>query len=60
MPCAALRRDLAAMRLASQLRETLWSMASELRPSVDFDYAAYTRENLARLEAEKARFASAR
>jgi hypothetical protein len=35
-------------------------MASELRPSVDFDYAAYTRENLARLEAEKARFASAR
>jgi hypothetical protein len=27
---------------------------------VDFDYAAYTRENLARLEAEKARFASAR
>jgi thiamine kinase-like enzyme len=59
-PGAALRRDLAAMRLASQLRETLWSMASELRPSVDFDYAAYTRENLARLEAETARFAASR
>jgi len=59
-PGAALRRDLAAMRLASQLRETLWSMASELRPSVDFDYAAYTRENLARLEAEAARFAATR
>lgn len=59
-PGAALRRDLAAMRLASQLRETLWSMASELRPAVDFDYAAYTRENLARLEAEAARFAATR
>lgn len=59
-PGAALRRDLAAMRLASQLRETLWSMASELRPAVDFDYAAYTRENLARLEVEKARFAATR
>jgi hypothetical protein len=29
-------------------------MASELRPSVDFDYAAYTRETLARFEAERA------
>jgi thiamine kinase-like enzyme len=59
-PGTAMRRDLAAMRLASQLRETLWSMASELRPSVDFDYAAYTRENLARLEAERARLGVAR
>ncbi len=57
-PDAALRRDLAAMRVASQLRETLWSMASELRPSVDFDYASYTRENLARLAAERDRLAA--
>lgn len=49
---AALRRDMAAMRIVSLLRETLWSMVSELHPTVAFDYAAYTRENLARLEAE--------
>lgn len=49
---AALRRDMAAMRIVSLLRETLWSMVSELHPAVAFDYAAYTRENLARLEAE--------
>jgi hypothetical protein len=42
------------MRAASLLRETLWSMVSELHPAVDFDYAAYTRETLARLEAELA------
>ncbi len=53
-PSAALRRDMAAMRAASLLRETLWSMVSELHPAVDFDYAAYTRETLARLEAEVA------
>jgi thiamine kinase-like enzyme len=49
---AALRRDMAAMRVVSLLRETLWSMVSELHPAVDFDYAAYTRETLARLDAE--------
>jgi hypothetical protein len=27
-------------------------MVSELHPAVDFDYAAYTRETLARLDAE--------
>jgi thiamine kinase-like enzyme len=53
-PDEALRRDMAAMRIVSLLRETLWSMTSELHPTVDFDYAAYTRENLARLEAELA------
>ena len=36
------------MRCASLLRETMWSMVSELNPQVQFDYAAYTRENLAR------------
>ena len=53
-PDAALRRDMAAMRAASLLRETLWGMVSELHPAVDFDYAAYTRATLARLEAELA------
>ena len=45
---AALQRKFDAMRCASLLRETMWSMVSELNPQVQFDYAAYTRENLAR------------
>ena len=45
-----LRRRYAAMRCASLLREAMWSMASELHSTIDFDYAAYTAENLARLE----------
>jgi hypothetical protein len=45
---------MAAMRVASALRETLWSMTSEMRPSVAFDYATYTRDCLARLEQEVA------
>lgn len=48
----ALRRRAAAMTAASLLRETMWSMVSELAPAaVGFDYAAYTAENLARFEA---------
>jgi len=49
-PDTDLRRQLAAMKTASLLRETLWSMVSELNSSVDFDFAAYTDDNLARLE----------
>lgn len=49
-PDADLRRSLAAMKTASLLRETLWSMVSELRSEVDFDFAAYTEDNLARLD----------
>lgn len=37
-----------AMKCASLLRETLWSMVSELHSSLDFDFAAYTAENLER------------
>jgi len=37
-----------AMKCASLLRETLWSMVSELTSSIDFDYAAYTADNLGR------------
>lgn len=55
-PDAALRRGYDAMRVASLLRETLWSMVSELHPAVAFDYAAYTRDNLARLEQERVCF----
>lgn len=49
-PDAPLMRRYGAMRCASLLRETMWSMVSEGRSSLDFDYAAYTDENLARFE----------
>ena len=39
-------RQYQAMKCASLLRETLWSMVSEIHSDIDFDYAAYTRENL--------------
>ena len=38
----------AAMKCGSLLRETMWSMVSEITSEIDFDYAAYTAENLAR------------
>jgi thiamine kinase-like enzyme len=40
-----------AMKCASLLRETMWSMVSEIHSTLDFDYAAYTRENHARFKA---------
>ena len=40
-----------AMKCASLMRETLWSMTSELHSEIDFDYAAYTAENMDRLTA---------
>ena len=51
-----LRRRFAAMSAASLLRETMWSMVSELHSTIDFDYAAYTAENRARFEAAWAAF----
>ncbi|TCU26918.1 thiamine kinase-like enzyme [Rhizobium azibense] len=49
-----LTRDLfqrySAMKCASLLRETLWSMVSEIHSTIDFNYAAYTAENIARFE----------
>lgn len=40
-----------AMKCASLLRETMWSMVSEITSEIDFDYAAYTAGNLARFRA---------
>ena len=40
-----------AMKCTSLMRETLWSMISELYSEIEFDYAAYTSENLIRLNA---------
>lgn len=37
-----------AMKSASLLRETMWSMVSEIHSSLDFDYAGYTAENMER------------
>jgi thiamine kinase-like enzyme len=51
-----LRRRAFAMTAASLLRETLWSMVSEVHSTVDFDYAAYTAENLRRFEAAYASY----
>ncbi len=45
---AGLMRRYNAFKCASLLRETLWSMVSELSSDIAFDYAAYTVENLAR------------
>ncbi len=39
-----------AMKCASLLRETMWSMVSEITSTLDIDYAAYTAENLSRFE----------
>ena len=38
------------MKCASLLREAMWSMVQERRSAIDFDYAAYTGENLERFE----------
>ena len=45
-----------AMKCASLLRETMWSMVSELYSRVDMDFADYTQKNLARFEAVYAEF----
>ena len=37
-----------AMKCASLLRETMWSMVSEITSQIDFDYAAYSADNLTR------------
>ena len=48
-----------AMKCASLLRETLWSMVSEIHSTIDFDYPAYTAENLSRFEHAYAAFEQA-
>ena len=45
-----LRRRLAAMKCVSLLRETLWSIVSEIHSTLDFDYVSYTSKNLDRFE----------
>lgn len=54
------RRPYYAMKCASLLRETMWSMVSELTSELDFDYAAYTEDYLGRFEAALADFQTRR
>jgi thiamine kinase-like enzyme len=51
-----LRHKLSAMKCASLLREAMWSMVSEIHLEIDFDYVAYTAENLERFERAYADF----
>ncbi len=57
-PDGDLKRRYAAMACASLLRETMWSMVSEIHSTLDFDFVAYTEENLARFERAFAAFAA--
>ena len=45
-----------AMKAAAALRETLWSMVSEIYSEIDFDYATYTAQNLSTYRAAFAAF----
>ncbi len=49
-PADSLQRAYSAMKCASLLRETLWSMVSEIHSKLDFDYATYTGDYLGRFE----------
>ena len=53
-----LKHQYQAMKCASLLRETMWSMVSEVKSSIDFDYSNYTKENLDRYQHEKQKFLS--
>jgi len=51
-----LRRKALAMTAASLLRESMWSMVSEMHSTLDFDYPAYTQDYLQRFETAFAAF----
>jgi len=55
-----LRYRFAAMTVASLLRETMWSMVSEIHSPIDYDFAKYTADNLARYEKAFAEFKAMR
>ena len=46
-PNNKLMKKYSAMKCASLLRESMWSMVSEIHSDIDFDYSAYSKENLA-------------
>ncbi len=50
-PTDHLRYQYNAMKCASLLRETMWSMVSEIHSEINFDFANYTKKNLTNYEA---------
>jgi thiamine kinase-like enzyme len=56
-PDEALWGSYRAMKCASLLREAMWSMVSEIYSTIDFDYAAYTRDYMDRFARAHAAFA---
>lgn len=58
-PASTHWRAYQAMKCTSLMRETLWSMTSEIHSNLDFDYAAYTAENMERLNAALKEFQNA-
>ena len=56
VPDADLLQRYEAMKCASLLCETMWSMVSEITSHIDFDYGAYTAVNLDRFENSFAQF----
>jgi thiamine kinase-like enzyme len=59
-PDDALLTSYDAMKCASLLRETMWSMVSEITSQLDFDYSAYTANNLARYQQALSQYHSQR
>jgi thiamine kinase-like enzyme len=57
-PSDGLWRAYGAMKCASLLRETMWSMVSEIHSKLDFDFDTYTAENLDRFERVHAKFST--
>ena len=55
-PDASLWHAYRAMKAISALREAMWSMVSEIHSSIEFDFAAYTQENLNRFAAAMAEY----
>ncbi|MCY4227569.1 MAG: phosphotransferase [Gammaproteobacteria bacterium] len=49
-----------AMKCTSLLRESMWSMVSEIHSALDVDYQSYTEENLARFETAMQEFEALR
>jgi thiamine kinase-like enzyme len=59
-PTPELLQSYAAMKCASLLRETMWSMVSELTSTLAFDYADYTARNMHRYRVAFDAFAAGR
>jgi len=57
-PSESLWKKYFAMKCASLLRESMWSMVSEIKSKIDFDFSKYTEENIERFEKTYSKFNS--